>query len=1183
MLQKRYIFGLVLLFAQPAYCFDSVQLKKTLYAPASSKSFSPTCIAVDDSGRTWVTDPQNNRLLLFTAAGDFLQAVGERGSGAGQFQQPEGVAVDADGNAYVADSGNGRIQVFSPDAKFVTAFGERGSDPGQFKTPWTIAVSRDGVVVVADKEADHVQLFSKDGVFLHTLDVGAPVDGLAIDPAGRIYTSHVKLRQVEIWSPAGQLLKTFTGGEPGVKPFDKPLNLAVSAAGLVYVTEPGASRFRELDPAGHTLGVFGRSGTGDGQFKGMEGIAVKDETVYVCDSRNHRIALFSLSRPSALPPLTPVAAARLQVSRKPALPIDVDRLAWNSDGSLHALSFSRGEVVTFDISGSTVARIDLKNDLGIRNPSGITTAPSSGALFIADAGDDRVVKIDKKTGKVVLEFGKSTSMFKSGQGELSKPQGIACSPQGVLFVADSGSDNIQAFNHQGMFQFSSGEKGSDHGQLRSPVSVAWDKDRLYVADPGNRKVVTFNGTGRFLHETGIVGPETLVDPRQVAVDREGNLFVLDAARGRVVAYDPQGIYLGGFGSTGRGEGFLNHPRGFALNDNGDLFVAEEGRIKAFHVVLLPPPPLNVVATPGEGYVSLKWDAVPARYPVRYIVYRSTPAAEAQRLKDTVDTATTDDTLSSNTTYTYMILSQSVQGATSVPSAPVSVAARALASGPRLEIVNAQIDDVFSAHYKYYGRVPLGHVIIRNNGLPPVQKIKVSFAIQGYMDYPSETPIPELHSMEERDIPLLATFNNRILEVTETTPIQAQVKLTFYNGDQASEVVRNLPFKLYSRNTTRWDKKDRFAAFVTPNDPPVIDFARGVATSFAEAHQGAPVPSSLETAWAVFEGLGTYGITYLPRPNNPYDRVSLDSTTVDSLQFARETLSRKSGDCADVVALLASALESLTVTTCALDAPGHLFLMFDTGESDKAALSFPEDWVVPYAGTYWIPVEATMLGSPFLEAWKQGAEEYRRWSQQGHPSSALVEDDPRSRNTGSGGKVTPIDIHLAWRTFEPATLPEIASGAKPPTREQIEEKFLPDWKALVNLRWQTGLEAGKQAAAAAPAAGEPWLHLGFLAVEFRKYDDAKEYFMKARDDQATAAAAYNNLGNLAFIRGDLTSAESDYTSAKEKDTTDGQVLINLARVYLKQGLKQKATATFERGVTLDPSLREQYPDVSTLTP
>jgi len=1153
---------LFLCLVSHSFAFDSIQLKKTIPAPSALKSASFEGAAIDATGRLWVTDPVNHQLLLFSADGEFLQSLGSRGPGPGQLMSPHGIAAGQNGLIYVADSGNQRIQILSQEGKFLDSFGQKGSAPGQFRTPWLVAISRDGVVIAADKDTSRVQFFSKDGIFLHVIDVGAPIDGLAVDPAGRLYTAHRKLKQIEQWSSAGQLLRTFTGVEPGMKGFSEPQNLAVSESGLLYVTDTDKNQFRELDLTGHTLGVFGRSGSGDGQFRIMEGIAVLDDLLVICDSKTRRATVFGLSRQTSLSAMAPVPVALLQINREAELNLDVDHLAWNPDGTLHTLSAARGEIITHDLTAKTTVQIELRKSLGIKSPSGITTAPSSGSLFVSDAGNDRVVKLDK-TGKLLLEFGKSSSMFKSGQGELSKPQGLTCSPQGVLFVADSGNDRFQAFNHQALFQFSGGEKGSGPGQLKDPTGIAWDKDRVYVSDAGNKKVVAFNTSGRFLREMGTMGPEILAEPRQVAVDREGNLFVLDTALGRVLAYDPQGVYISGFGMMGKAPGFLNKPRDFALNENGDLFVAEEGRVQAFRVVLLPPAPANLSAVTGEGFVTLKWEPVKSRFPARYVVYRSTPLGEVQKVKESVDTTVTDDTLIPNTTYTYTVAAQSVQGALSVPSAPVLAMAKPLVSGPRLDIASAQIDDIFSAHYKYYSRVPAGRVVVRNNGAMPVRKLKVSFALQGYMDYPSETSIPELHSMEEKEVPFLATFNNHILEVTETTPIQAQLKLTYYTGDQATSFERNLPFKLYSRNTIRWDRKERFASFVTPDDPPVIDFARGIEVPFSEAHRGAPLPASIITAWSVFSGLGTYGISYLPRPNNPYDRVSLDSTTVDTLQFARETLARKSGDCADVAALLASALESLTVTTCALDAPGHLFLMFDTGETQKEALGFPESMVVSYAGSYWIPLEATMLGSSFMEAWKHGAEEYHRWSAQGH--------------------LHPIDIHLAWRTYEPVTLPEAPAGPKPPRREAIEEKFLDDWKALVDLKWQTVATEAKQASAADPASGKPWLRLGFLAVDFHRYEDARNYFMKARADTATASAAYNNLGNLAFMKGDMESALSNYAQAREKDPADAQVALNIVRVHLKQGHPQKASAEYEKAMALDKTLREQYPDVSALTP
>ncbi len=103
------------------------------------------------------------------------------------------------------------------------------------------------------------------------------------------------------------------------------------------------------------------------------------------------------------------------------------------------------------------------------------------------------------------------------------------------------------------------------------------------------------------------------------------------------------------------------------------------------------------------------------------------------------------------------------------------------------------------------------------------------------------------------------------------------------------------------------------------------------------------------------------------------------------------------------------------------------------------------------------------------------------------------------------------------------------------------------------------------------------------MEFKHYDEARDYFIKARNDPKTSGSAYNNLGNLALIRGDTESALSNYGQALDKDPNDAQVHFNLARVYLKQGRAQKASAAYEKAVSLDKSLREQYPDVSSLAP
>ena len=240
-----------------------------------------------------------------------------------------------------------------------------------------MAVSRDGVVLISDKDASRIQFFSKDGVFLHSIDVGAPIDGLAVDNAGRLYTAHRKLKQIEQWSSAGQLLRTFTGVEPGMKGFSEPQSLAISPSGLLYVTDTDNNQFRELDLTGHTLGIFGRSGNGDGQFRTLEGMAVLDETLYVCDRKARRITAFTLSRQTPLPAMAPVPVARLQVTREEGLDLDTNYLAWNPDGTLHTLSAARGEIVTYDLAAKTTAQIDLKKRPRREEPLG----NRDGALF----------------------------------------------------------------------------------------------------------------------------------------------------------------------------------------------------------------------------------------------------------------------------------------------------------------------------------------------------------------------------------------------------------------------------------------------------------------------------------------------------------------------------------------------------------------------------------------------------------------------------------------------------------------------------------------------------------------------------------------------------------------------------------------------------------------------------------
>ncbi|TLM65637.1 MAG: hypothetical protein FDZ69_09040 [Deltaproteobacteria bacterium] len=132
----------------------------------------PTAVAIDHaSRRAVVVDTPMHRLAVFGLDGTFLDYIGERGAGPGQFNYPLDADFDSAGNLFVLDSLNARVQRFQWDGtayRYVLHFGERGTAAGSFQMPKSLAVTPAGHVYITDSLADKVTVFDRDGTFLLT-------------------------------------------------------------------------------------------------------------------------------------------------------------------------------------------------------------------------------------------------------------------------------------------------------------------------------------------------------------------------------------------------------------------------------------------------------------------------------------------------------------------------------------------------------------------------------------------------------------------------------------------------------------------------------------------------------------------------------------------------------------------------------------------------------------------------------------------------------------------------------------------------------------------------------------------------------------------------------------------------------------------------------------------------------
>jgi DNA-binding beta-propeller fold protein YncE len=161
----------------------------------------PTDVAIAPSGEFFVSDGYgNSRVVHFSKDGRYLKEWGTKGNGEGQFNLPHAIVLDQDGRVYVGDRENDRVQVFDPEGRFLAQWRDGGAPFGLFLTA-------DRRLFVADGRASRVTVLDRDGKALqHWGEPGAGPGqfamphALCVDSHGDVYVAEIN----------GQRLQKFT-------------------------------------------------------------------------------------------------------------------------------------------------------------------------------------------------------------------------------------------------------------------------------------------------------------------------------------------------------------------------------------------------------------------------------------------------------------------------------------------------------------------------------------------------------------------------------------------------------------------------------------------------------------------------------------------------------------------------------------------------------------------------------------------------------------------------------------------------------------------------------------------------------------------------------------------------------------------------------------------------------------
>jgi len=121
--------------------------------------------------------------------------------------------------------------------------------------------------------------------------------------------------------------------------------------------------------------------------------------------------------------------------------------------------------------------------------------------------------------------------------------------------------------------------GDDANTPRMPSGVAVDQQgNVYVVDTSGSRVEKLSATGQLLTTFGQLGPDaaSLRRPRGIALDAQGNLYIADTANHRIQRFSAAGEPLGPWGVIGSGPGEFILPSSLAFDSSGNLYVADTG-------------------------------------------------------------------------------------------------------------------------------------------------------------------------------------------------------------------------------------------------------------------------------------------------------------------------------------------------------------------------------------------------------------------------------------------------------------------------------------------------------------------------------------------------------------------------------------------------------------------------------
>ncbi|MCQ2585700.1 MAG: hypothetical protein MJ185_08910 [Treponema sp.] len=423
----------------------------------------------------------------------------------------------------------------------------------------------------------------------------------------------------------------------------------------------------------------------------------------------------------------------------------------------------------------------------------------------------------------------------------------------------------------------------------------------------------------------------------------------------------------------------------------------------------------------------------------------------------------------------------------------------------------------------YRVCPLGTLTLTNSEGAEVRNVHVSFRAGKYTSSTFESAqVSRINKYASVEIPLYADFSQEILKFSENGKISGELVVEYEFLGKKKQAVQNVVLSVYNRNAFYWTDPTSIAAFVSPNTPEVLTFAKYVAGIVnKQAYTG--MNKAIQTAAGMVEGLRLSGIRYSDDKITPYEKFHLDYE-LDSVQYPLQTMNCLSGDYDDLGILLASCLESVGISTGFLPVNDDFIVLVDMGVSPNSAASHIAD-----TESLFYTDDSAWFGLSMKELTKGFAASHIAGSK---AIMAAMNDEENYYEV--------VLNEQSWETYAPATFTGSGNEFENPRTSVLEESIKASIKGYIASDLEPIIAKHRK---------DGNTHqLGLALVRAGRYSEAKAEFSKLN-----TAAAMNNTANILMLEHKYSECAAMYKKVLEKDPENKTAKRGLERVNEKLGL------------------------------